>query len=584
MRLPVPRSPVARVALLAAGALLLITALAARTDSLTPREQALHALNRLAFGPRPGDADRVARMGVSAYIREQLYPERIPDARVEARLAGLPTLSMSNAELIARFEVPLREARRKIKAERAAKEDGAAGDAEPTNAEMLKLRDLIPPENRPRRILDELTAARIVRASESERQLNEVLVDFWMNHFNVYAQKGQDRIAIVAFERDTIRPHIWGRFEDLLQATAKSPAMLFYLDNARSVADEEHRASAVPAARAARVANPNAPRGLNENYARELMELHTLGVDGGYTQKDVTELARILTGWSIGRPRMKGEAGGELARGMFRGRRRTGSDTGAGTLRSPDTGEEPGQFLFRERAHDVGEKTLLGVRFTPAGMAEGERAIAMLARHPATARHIAYKLCQRLVADEPPAALVDRVAKRFLATDGDLRDTVRAIVESPEFFDPQYYRAKIKSPFEYVVSALRAVGGSTDGRAIAKEIAEMGQPLYLCQPPTGYSDTSQAWISSGALLARLNFALSLAQGRLAGTQTDTRRVLADAGGGSPGRSVDAAAHSLIGTDVSSETLQTISRRLAEGGGSETLVAGLLLGSPEFQRQ
>jgi len=221
-------------------------------------------------------------------------------------------------------------------------------------------------------------------------------------------------------------------------------------------------------------------------------------------------------------------------------------------------------------------------------MAEGERAIALLARQPATARHIAYKLCQRLVADEPPAQLVDRVARRFLSTHGDLRDTVRVIVESPEFFDPQYYRAKIKSPFEYVVSALRAVGGSTDGRAIAKEIADMGEPLYLCQPPTGYSDTAEAWISSGALLARLNFALSLAQGRLPGTQADAGRVLADAGGNAPGRSVDAAAHSLIGTDVSSETLQTISQRVAQDGGlgaePSTLMAGLLLGSPEFQRQ
>jgi uncharacterized protein (DUF1800 family) len=562
MRLPVPRS---RIVLAAAGALALCAATAARTDSLTPREQALHVLNRLAFGPRPGDVDRVAQMGVSAYVREQLYPERIPDSRLEAKLSGFSTLSMSNAELIARFEMPFREAKQKIKAERGA---SGADDAEATPAEMLRLRDRIPPESRPRRILDELTAARILRASESGRQLNEVLVDFWMNHFNVYANKGQDRIAIVSFERDTIRPHIWGRFEDLLQATAKAPAMLLYLDNARSVADEEHRPARTPAR-----LHENAPRGLNENYARELMELHTLGVDGGYTQRDVTELARILTGWSIGRPR---SMGGQVER-TSRGRR---------MMQAAD--EEPGRFLFRERAHDVGEKTLLGTRFPAGGgIAEGERAIAMLARQPATARHIAYKLCQRLVADEPPKQLVERVATRFLSTGGDLRDTVRVIVESPEFFDPRYYRVKIKSPFEYAVSALRAVGGSTDGKAIAKEIAEMGEPLYLCQPPTGYADTADAWISSGALLARLNFALSLAQGRLAGTTADTGRLRLATLGGAPGRSVDAAAHWLIGTDISSETLRTITERMADGGDAgepTTLMAGLLLGSPEFQRQ
>ncbi|HEY2797446.1 MAG TPA: DUF1800 domain-containing protein [Thermoanaerobaculia bacterium] len=561
---------------LALGCAVLAALTGARTDALTPREQALHVLNRLSFGPRPGDVDRVAQMGVSAYVDEQLHPERIPDGRLDARLsAEYPTLAMSNAQIIAGFEVPLLEARRKIKEERAANAGTKTDDGEASEAEVAKARQLIPPDQRPRRILDELTAARILRATESERQLNEVMVDFWMNHFNVYANKGQDRFAIVSFERDTIRPHIWGRFEDLLQATAKSPAMLFYLDNARSVADEEHRASAVPAALAARgKANPNAPRGLNENYARELMELHTLGVDGGYTQKDVTELARILTGWSIGRPEGGREAGRMERAG--RGRRAT---------MMASAPEEPGGFIFRTRAHDTGTKTLLGTTFTAGGIAEGERAIAMLAHHPATAHHIAYQLCQRLVADEPPNELVDRVARRFLANGGDLRDTVRAIVTSPEFFDPKYYRSKIKSPFEYVVSALRAVGGATDGRAIAHQIANMGEPLYLCQPPTGYSDTADAWVSSGALLARLNFALALAQGRLPGTQADPGIVRL--AGASPGRGVDSAAHWLIGTDISEDTLTTITKRVADGGqGAEpsTLVAGLLLGSPEFQKQ
>jgi len=468
-----------------AGALALGSATAARTEALTPREQALHALNRLGFGPRPGDVERVARMGVPAYVELQLHPERIADGRVDARVAALPTLGLSSAELYARFEAPVREARKRLKAEKA---DAAAGEAGGED-ERRRLRDMVPPENRPRRILEDLTAARVLRAAESERQLNEVLVDFWMNHFNVYANKGLDRIFVAAFERDTIRPHIWGRFEDLVLATAQSPAMLFYLDNARSVADEEHRPA--PFARAGRfgraTAAGKAPKGLNENYARELMELHTLGVDGGYTQTDVTELARVLTGWSIAGPRES----------------------------------EPGHFVFRSRLHDAGPKVVLGERFaTGGGMGEGEQAIRMLARRPETARHIAFQLCQRLVADAPPPALVARVAERFLATRGDLRETLRAIVTSPEFFAPEYYRAKVKSPFEYAVSAIRAVGATTDGRAVSKQIAEMGEPLYLCQPPTGYADTAAAWVNAGALLARVNFAVTLTEGRVAGTVPD----------------------------------------------------------------
>jgi uncharacterized protein (DUF1800 family) len=473
-----------------AGALALGATTAARTEALTPREQALHALNRLGFGPRPGDVERVERMGVPAYVELQLHPERIADTRVEARVAALPTLGLSSAELYARFEAPVREARKRLKAEKAdAVPDGNGGDDE-----RRRLGAMIPPENRPRRILEDLTAARVVRAAESERQLNEVLVDFWMNHFNVYANKGLDRILVATFERDTIRPRVFGRFEDLLLATAQSPAMLFYLDNARSVADEEHRPAVF--ARAGRFgratsAAGKAPKGLNENYARELMELHTLGVDGGYTQTDVTELARVLTGWSIAGPRES----------------------------------DPGRFVFRARLHDAGQKVVLGQRFASGGgMEEGEQAIRMLARRPETARHVAFQLCQRLVADAPPPALVARVAERFLATRGDLRETVRAIVTSPEFFAPEYYRAKVKSPFEYAVSAIRAVGATTDGRAVSKQIAEMGEPLYLCQPPTGYADTAEAWVNAGALLARVNFAVALTEGRVVGTLPDPNVV------------------------------------------------------------
>jgi uncharacterized protein (DUF1800 family) len=323
-----------------------------------------------------------------------------------------------------------------------------------------------------------------------------------MNHFNVYAAKGVDRFLLTSYERDVIRPHIWGRFDDLVLATAKSPAMLFYLDNARS------RGGAI-----------------NENYARELMELHTLGVDGGYTQKDVTELARVLTGWSIQRPQ-EGDAG----------------------------------FVFRRFAHDRGAKVVLGQQIAAGGgMEEGERMIRFLTRQPATAHHIALELCQRLAGDAPPPALVERVAQRFLATGGDLRETVRAVITSREFWSPAAYQTKFKSPFEYAISAVRAVGGTIDNPLpLARELQKIGEPLYLAQPPTGYSDRSDAWTNSGALMARLNFAVALASNKLPGVRVESVPPL--------------------DLDLSATT------RKAIAGKDPITTAGLVLGSPEFQRQ
>jgi uncharacterized protein (DUF1800 family) len=536
---------------------------------LTAREKALHALNRLGFGPRPGDVDRVLAMGVDAWIVQQLNPESIPDRLVAAKVKDLSTLSMSRAELFDTFERPLREALQERKRELAEK-DGAAAGADTAAIDFEKLKERIPPEKRPRRIIEELAAARVLRAAYSERQLNEVMVDFWMNHFNVYAAKGLDRVFMTSFEQDAIRPHIWGRFEDLLMATAKSPAMLFYLDNAQSAAAEDQRPPRPMRGSLRRVLFANedetaAPKkkrasGLNENYARELMELHTLGVDGGYNQKDITELARVLTGWSIDR-----------------------------------RGGEPGGFLFRPRVHDIAAKTVLGHLFPPGGgIEEGEMMIQILAHHPATARHIARQLVERLVADDPPQELVERVARKFLATDGDLRQTVRAIVESTEFYDPRYYRAKVKSPFEYAVSAVRAAGGQTDGALpVLKAIAQMGEPLYLCQPPTGYSDASAAWVNTGALMARLNFALALAANKIPGTEMDVERLVDRQDAGDPKKSVGALARALAGGELSDETRETIEKRLQSIPAPSTdpsantqlpLVAGLILGSPEFQRQ
>jgi uncharacterized protein (DUF1800 family) len=321
-------------------------------------------------------------------------------------------------------------------------------------------------------------------------------------------------------------------FEDLLMATAKSPAMLFYLDNAQSVADEAHRAPRpLPRRRGLMAllgmgpaARPNPPAGLNENYARELMELHTLGVDGGYTQKDVTELARVFTGWSIERP------------------------------------EQGPAFIFRAPLHDVDAKKVLGISFPPGGGVEE---------------------------GDPPKKLVDRVAKTFLQTGGDLRETVRAVVLSPEFFDGRYYRAKVKSPFEYVASAVRALGGASDNTLpIARQLGQMGEPLYLCQPPTGYSENDESWVNTGALVARMNFALQLAANRLPGTWTDVASLIPAGGAKDVGKAVDALSCALVDNELSPETKSSLEKRIEASNGAATapLVAGLILGSPEFQRQ
>lgn len=575
-----------RLAALLASSILL-TGAASHNPTLTERQRAQHALNRLAFGPRAGDLDRILETGVDAWIDQQLHPERIADRAVEARLQSYSTLQMSDAQIWQTFYAPVQAARKEIRQSASARpaESMTEASVAPDSREMRrKMREALPAGLRPRRVMEELESQRIIRAAESERQLNEVMTDFWMNHFNVYAAKGVDRFLLTGYERDTIRPHIWGRFEDLLMATAKSPAMLFYLDNAKSAATPENRPPASrnsglrrragdPASRElTRGSGPlpdetavtnerarNIRRGLNENYAREIMELHTLGAGGGYTQSDVTQLARVLTGWTIGRP------------------------------------QEGGGFVYRPQLHDTGEKTVLGVHLPAGGgMKEGEQIIRLLAHHPATAHHIAYKLCQRLVADDPSSTLVDRVAKRFLDTGGDLRETVKAVIASPEFWSPAQYRTKVKSPFEYAISAVRAVGARLDNPLqIARALAQLGEPLYHAQPPTGYSDRADAWINTGALMARLNFALDLTANRLAGAHSEVGSLLPPAVAADTGRSVDALALSLTGGELTSETRATIKGRVIDHHGTPEdpqtrtklpLIAGLIIGSPEFQRQ
>jgi uncharacterized protein (DUF1800 family) len=418
----------------------------------------VHVLNRIGYGPRPGDVERVRVVGLPRYIDDQLHPERIADRAMPARLAGLTTIELSASQIADRFERPALEARRE-RQRRANGNTPQTGD--PT------VRD--PMRQQANNLVVELSEARVLRAVYSERQLQEVLTDFWFNHFNVDARKNRERFLLTVYERETIRPHVLGRFRDLLEATARDPAMLVYLDNWMS-------ADPAAPARLGRGNGNQRPRGINENYARELMELHTLGVDGGYTQKDVSEVARAFTGWTIENPRR-----------------------GSG-------------FRFEPRMHDAGAKLVLGHRIAAGGReSDGERVLDILASHPSTARFIAFKLARRLVGDEPPTALVERAAARFRATGGDLREVTRTILTSPEFLAPDAYAAKVKTPFEFVVSALRATGRAIDSaRPIVRELREMGMPLYMCQPPTGYADTADAWVNTGALVTRLNYALKLA--------------------------------------------------------------------------
>ena len=528
----------------------LVPAVIASGPSASPSEtdaRIVHALNRLGYGPRPGDVDAVRAMGLDRWMDRQLHPERIDDGALRSRLAGYRTLDLSVGQLMDGYDVP-RDVKREIQKKRAEMAD--ASEEAMARARREIMRDLGGEmgqmQGRPRQVVEELQAAKVTRAVYSPRQLDEVLVDFWMNHFNVFAGKGPEKFLVGAYERDVIRPHAWGRFEDLLKATAESPAMLFYLDNWLS-ADPDARPAEARGRRGGfmrrgrqRPAGDEAgqgqgqgrKRGLNENYAREVMELHTLGVDGGYTQKDVTEVARAFTGWTI--------------RGLRQG--------------------DP-RFVFDPRIHDRKDKLVLGHRIKAGDRKEGDQVLHILATQPATARFISMKLARRFVADEPPAAVVDRAAATFTRTGGDIRAVVESIVASPEFLSAGSRSAKVKTPLEFVASAVRASGAEVqDARDLARRIGEMGMPLYMQQPPTGYKDVSLAWVSTSGLLSRLNLALDLAAGRVRGVSVDAASL---------------APESLLPGGLSDPTRRTLER---EGDLDAARTAGLVLGSPEFQRR
>jgi len=612
-------------------------------QKLSKDRQVLHVLNRMAFGPRPGDVDRVRGLGVEKWIRQQLQPLLIAeDPIVDARLRPLATLQLPTWQIYETYQPPappvaippppppprpleqlvspeqlqklsngtaeerlatigaipaenvgpvlamltprmlegLPEVQKLAEKARQAEMDRRRisgrvvvqglnglltaeqqrvtrqGTVEERRSLLMSLdaatrkqvlralppaalagipelqREALAARQPPMFVNQELIDNKLYRALYSNRQLEEVLVDFWLNHFNVFNGKGPARMLLTSYERDAIRPNVLGKFRDLLLATARHPAMLHYLDNWQSQAPREDLAPPP--------ANVRRP-GLNENYGRELMELHTLGVDGGYTQDDVIAVARAFTGWTIYDPNRIAE------------------------------------FQFNPAFHDRKEKTVLGRRI-PAGGGEqdGVLVIDILAAHPSTARFISKKLAQRFVADDPPASLVDGMAKTFTATGGDLRAVVETMLMSREFLSEGAWQAKLKSPFEMVVSAVRALGADvTDPTALGQRITELGQPLYGKAEPTGYSTTADAWANSAGFLGRINFAGALAAGQIDGVKVDPARL--------PNNG-DAAARRLLGTAASPATLSQLEKKGASQPLSTASVAAVVIASPDFQRR
>jgi len=700
-----------------------------KTDAaFNEQKRAVHALNRLTFGPRPGDVQKVMAMGVDRWIDSQLHPEKISDDALQARLAPLRTLRMNSKELVENFpdnqvirqvmdgkrSMPSDPARRAIyevqiarlqqkheskpeqqpaamappaqpepgaqqeptasdsakTAEELAAEAAASPDAMPpdigdmaapakqtpgnkavadTNSsedisssapskakltpeeeaeakrrEERLYADLgaqslidLPPDERYRKVMamsteqklsvgesfrggggglefldgmdvrqretlmalnnpqtvitEELNQGKLLRTIYSERQLEEVMTDFWFNHFNVFIGKGPERLLINNYEQEAIRPHALGKFEDLLLATAKSPAMLFYLDNWMSVGPNSMQAEGRPEVRYGPYGRPHVVRpkqkrnsGLNENYGRELLELHTLSVNGGYTQRDVTEVAKVFTGWTIEKLR------------------------------------DGASFRYDPAMHEPGPKFVLGHKIKAKGEDEGKEVLHMLATNPQTAHFISLKLAQRFVSDDPPPALVDRMAATFEKKKGDIREVLITLFHSPEFWSEQAYRAKVKTPLEFVASAVRATGAEVqDGLFLVRQLNKMGMPLYGSQPPTGYPMKADKWVSSSALLTRMNFALALTSGKVRGVNVDASQLAEGAASaqGDANATLSTMEAKLVAADVSKQTHDSILAQLAEpekksgeGNSSQpkpsgvSTMAGLLLGSPEFQRR
>jgi uncharacterized protein (DUF1800 family) len=633
---------------------------------LSQDQQTVHALNRLTFGARPGDADEVRRIGLTKWIDLQLHPEQIPEnPALDARLKPLETVRMSLPEIVKQYtprqqdraviiNQPFQQLNNLLTGENRQKvltgttEERTAvlkaldpdkrkqvlaslppnvvpytGEFKQEAEEAQKMRqqeiqaenrrrnpqlaDLLNPDQiavarsgnkdqitalfafidpakramvasqlpaqslaqvpelrrdglrqrTPRLVAsDDTKEAKLFRAVYSNRQLEEVLVDFWYNHFNVDVAKNLqqtqnlEHLLIGAYERDAIRPHVFGHFKDLLLATARHPAMLYYLDNWESVAPGAFEVGPFAPNRGIVNGVPNSiipspvarlAHGLNENYGREVMELHTLGVNGGYTQADVIAVARCFTGWTVSNP-------------------------------------ETPEFTFAPFMHDFGAKTVLGHQI-PAGGGErdGLQVIEILAHHPSTARFISRALAQRFVADDPPPALVNRMAQTFAQTDGDLRAVMKTMFTSPEFFSAGAWQSKIKSPLEMVVGAVRAVGGEvSDTYSLVQKVADMGEPLYSKLEPTGYPNTGDLWLSTASIMGRVNFSTALASGLVPGVKLGSSRW--------EGKDQPSIARELLGHDASPLTLTALETGLQGKDPTAPFIASLVLSSPDFQRR
>jgi uncharacterized protein (DUF1800 family) len=661
-----------------------------KVKSLTEEQKILHVLNRLGFGARPGDIEKVKALGLNKYIEQQLNPNSISDEVAESKVRNFDVLKLSNDEMFSKYPAPAALLqlvaqnngmnRRELQAERAeAKQDKKDAKAEKQSGKMenqdgsmpanpnrpqpqgnseeamyqAQIQDMYVKYNlgRPQQISQQLNASRILRAVYSEKQLNEAMVDFWSNHFNVFANKQSVRWFLPEYDRDVIRPNALGKFKDLLLATAKSPAMLYYLDNFQSVAEAKpqdvtqqrqrlQQLKSNPQARERFKQNQgltdeqveerikqmeqrmnqaqNNRRGINENYAREIMELHTLGVDGGYTQKDIQEVARAFTGWTITDPRGYRNAANVTGRAD---QVRSNQERQLGLPANTPSGK----FVFLDQIHDKGEKMILGNKVNEGGINDGLKVIDMLANHPSTAKFIAKKLAVKFVNDNPSEEFVNRIAEAFTKSDGDIKATLRAMFTDPEFYAPENYRAKIKTPFEVVVSGIRTIGAETNGMAVQQMLAKMGEALYNWQAPTGYPDTAEDWVNTGALLERMNFAVALASNRIPGTRANLDKL----GTSSTDKTklLDSYLAVMLNGEVSEATRSSLMKQLEQplmepsmgndnamamenvamqrpngqqggvrGQGQQARllpptgnpevfkVVGLILGSPEFQRQ
>ena len=556
--------------------------------SLSQNQKALHVLNRLGFGARPGDVEKVKAIGIQKYIEQQLNPAAIDDSTAENKAARLEVFKMSTAEVFAKYPNP-GALLRMLEGDRAAQNADEMTEQQRQERQQkisayYKKYDL----RRANQLQPQITANRVLRAVYSERQLQEVMVDFWQNHFNVFAGKAAVRWYIPSYERDVLRKNALGNFRDLLIGTAQHPAMLFFLDNFESRAPNAKAANGqggriqqllksggmTPQMRErikrnqgltdaeldqrinrAQNRQQRSLPGLNENYARELMELHTMGVDSGYTQKDIVEVARAFTGWTIADPRGYRRAAGSKIKGT-EDQRLARLQRQAGV---PDD-IESGEFYFNENWHDKDAKTFLGQKINEGGIKDGLKVIDILVKSPATAKFIARKLAVKFVSDKPNDALVDRVAKAFSKSNGDIKTTLRAIFTDDEFFAPATYRAKIKTPFELAVSAIRTIGADTNsGPAVAAMLNKLGEVPYGYQAPTGYPDTAEDWVNTGALLERLNFAVALAGNQIPGTRVDLKRFAA------PDKAaiVNKAIAVVLDDDVSQSTRATLLKQVEQ---------------------